>query len=136
MRRHSGVARERAPATAWTGILPAADLAAVVRDAIVVQRVAPHLRLALARPGNAWRASSGVAAAAPRVARVRVPVAATLGQMAPREPGGALAAAAAADPVGALDPARLVRALAAVGELDEAAAVAKLFGVSVKDGMR
>jgi hypothetical protein len=29
-----------------------------------------------------------------------------------------------------------VRALAAVGEFDEAAAVAKLFGVSAKDGAR
>ena len=87
--------------------------------------------------GNAWRASSAsplrAGASGSESAR---PVAATLGQMARASPEAHSAAAAAADPVGALDPARLVRALAAVGELDEAAAVAKLFGVSVKDGMR
>ena len=77
------------------------------------------------------------AAAAPRewLESVRA-VAATLGQIARASPEAHSAAAAAADPVGALDPARLVRALAAVGEFDEAAAVAKLFGVSAKDGAR
>ena len=138
VRRQFGVAMRCArAATAWTGILPAADLAAVVRDAIVVQRVVPHLRLALARPGECLEGLERVAAAAPRewLESAR-PVAATLGQMARASPEAHSAAAAAADPIGALDPARLVRALAAVGELDEAAAVAKLFGVSVKDGMR
>ena len=58
VRRHSASRCGARAATAWTGILPAADLAAVVRDAIVVQRVVPHLRLALARPGECPRASS------------------------------------------------------------------------------
>jgi GC-rich sequence DNA-binding factor len=138
VRRQFGVALRCArAATAWTGILPAADLAAVVRDAIVAQRVVPHLRLALARPGECLEGLERVAAAAPRewLESVRA-VAATLGQIARASPEAHSAAAAAADPVGALDPARLVRALAAVGEFDEAAAVAKLFGVSAKDGAR
>jgi GC-rich sequence DNA-binding factor len=138
VRRQFGVALRCArAATAWTGILPASDLAAVVRDAIFAQRVAPHLRLALARPGECLEGLERVAAAAPRewLESVRA-VAATLGQIARASPEAHSAAAAAADPVGALDPARLVRALAAVGEFDEAAAVAKLFGVSAKDGAR
>ena len=91
VRRQFGVALRCArAATAWTGILPAADLAAVVHDAIVVQRVVPHLRLALARPGNAWRASS--ASPLPRRASgssPRGPSPRRSGRCA-REPGGAL----------------------------------------------
>ena len=137
-RRQFGVAlRCTRTALAWTGILPAADLKAVVRDAIVSQRVAPYLRLALARPGECLEGLERVAAAAPRELLESVrPIAATLGQIARASPEAHSAAAAAADPVGALDPERLVRALAAVGEFDGAAAVAKLFGVSAKDGAR
>lgn len=138
VRRQFGVAlRCMRAATAWTGILPTSDVAAVARDAIVAHRIAPHLRLALARPGECLDSLERVAAVVPRewLESVRG-VAATLGQLVRASPETHTAAAAALDPTGTVDPSKLVKVLAAVGEFDEAAAVAKLFGVSAKEGAR
>lgn len=138
VRRQFGVALRCArAATAWTGILPTADVASVVRDHIVAREIAPHLRLALARPGECLDGLERVAEVVPRewIESARG-VAATLAQLAMASPEAHTAAAAARDPAGAVDPSRLVKVLAAVGAFDEAAAAAKLFGVSAKDGAR
>jgi GC-rich sequence DNA-binding factor len=138
VRRQFGVALRCArAATAWTGILPTADVASVVRDHIVAREIAPHLRLALARPGECLDGLERVAEVVPRewLESARG-VAATLAQLAMASPEAHTAAAAARDPAGAVDPSRLVKVLAAVGAFDEAAAAAKLFGVSAKDGAR
>ena len=62
-------------------------------------------------------------------------IASTLAQLVRSTPEVHSAVAAAADSDGKIvDPRRLVKVLAGVGDFDEAQAVAKAFGVSAKDG--
>jgi GC-rich sequence DNA-binding factor len=129
----------------WHGALPSGEVKALVCDGIISQHVAPHLRLLLARPGECLRGiERTVDAIGPdgagwlvrgggssnNVSPVRS-VAATLGQLVRSNPEAHGAAAAAKDDAAgkAVDPRRLVRVLAFLGEFHEAQAVAKLFGI-------
>jgi GC-rich sequence DNA-binding factor len=143
VRRRLGVAlRCVRAAVAWEGALPSGEVRALVCDGIIAQHVAPHLRLLLARPGECLRSLERTVAAVGPDGRgwlvgggagtnspVRS-VASTLGQLVRSNPEAHGAAAAAADASGkAVDPRRLVRVLAALGDHHEGQAVAQLFGL-------
>ena len=136
-RRQFGVALRCARAAmAWNDTLTAADVSIVVRDDIMDRRVAPYLRLLLARPGECLDGLERAVATIPRewLTPVRG-IASTLAQLVRSTPEVHSAVAAAADSDGKIvDPRRLVKVLAGVGDFDEAQAVAKAFGVSAKDG--
>ena len=134
VRRQFGVSlRCVRAAMAWYDILPAADIAAVVRDGIFDRHVAPHLRLLLARRASVWTAWSA-SALAPRewLAPIRG-VASTLAQLVRSDPEVHGGDATANEEGKVVDPGRLVKVLAAVGDFEEAQTVAKLFGVSARD---
>lgn len=135
VRRQFGVSlRCVRAAMAWYDILPAADIAAVVRDGIFDRHVAPHLRLLLARPGECLDSLERASALAPRewLAPIRG-VASTLAQLVRSDPEVHGGDATANEEGKVVDPGRLVKVLAAVGDLEEAQTVAKLFGVSARD---
>ena len=135
VRRQFGVSlRCVRAAMAWYDILPAADIAAVVRDGIFDRHVAPHLRLLLARPGECLDSLERASALAPRewLAPIRG-VASTLAQLVRSDPEVHGGDATANEEGKVVDPGRLVKVLAAVGDFEEAQTVAKLFGVSARD---
>jgi GC-rich sequence DNA-binding factor len=137
-RRRFGVAvRCLRVVIAWDGVLPTSELRSLACDRIVAGFMSPRLRLLLAQPGECLARIERLIAAIPpdwlthSSVKVVRDVASTLGQAVRSQPEAHGAAAVEADGGAgkALDPAALVRVLAALGDSVESAAVASLFGV-------
>jgi len=122
---------------AWDGVLPQSELRTLACDRVVAGCAAPRLRLLLARPGKCLAAIERLVAVLPPdwltgSARVVRDVASTLGQAVRSQPEAHGAAAVEADAGAgkAVPVAALANILAALGDKDESAAVANLFGLT------